>query len=76
MSAKFFTSTVKFEVLQKYRYIVKFLSLFKIRPSGTSVIWVVGHLGLHRREHTFIKSNEREKEKGGLMVWTPLVTKL
>ena len=38
-SYKFFISTVNFEVLKKYRHIVNFLSLFKIRPSGTLVIW-------------------------------------
>ena len=41
ISAKFFTSIVDFEVLRNYRYIVNFLSLFKIRPSGT-----FGYLGL------------------------------
>ena len=48
ISAKFFTSTVNFEVLKKYRYFVNFLSLFKFGHLGRSVIWDVGHLGQHR----------------------------
>ena len=36
-----------FEVLKKYYYFVNFLNLFKFGHLGRSVIWDVGHLGLH-----------------------------
>ena len=37
-----------FEVLKKYYYFVNFLNWFKFGHLGRSVIWDVGHLGLHQ----------------------------
>ena len=40
-----------FEVLKKYYYFVNFLNLFKFGHLGRSVIWDVGHLGLHLSQY-------------------------